>query len=257
MELQRKSFQVEGFKVLDEQTGLVEAYVSVFGNVDSYNERVMPGAFKVCLEQKLPKGVWMHDWTLPVAKTLVAEEHQPGDPRLPESIRHLGGLYIKGQFNLGTQRGREAFSDVSFGTVDEYSIGYSVVKAQMNNELKTTDLTELKLYEWSPVLVGANPATLTVGVKSSPAKMKYTEHSQTVLATVQEFIERTQNIRDLRAKEGRELSQANCNRLVSISDAMKELANTIDSWLASTAKQPELSVEVKESLKARFNNLGV
>lgn len=162
---ERKSFQGYSVKVVDQPQGIIEAVVSVFGNVDSAGERILPGAFTQSLIQKSPKGVWMHQWDQPIAKTIEARELLPGDPLLPEEIRLLGGLYIKGQFNLGTQRGRDAFSDVVFGVVDEFSIGYSVTKQSANKEMGCVDLLELKLYEWSPVLIGCNPATQLVSAK--------------------------------------------------------------------------------------------
>lgn len=162
---ERKSFQGYSVKVVDQPQGVVEAVVSVFGNVDSAGERILPGAFTQSLIQKLPKGVWMHQWDQPIAKTIEARELLPGDPLLPEEIRLLGGLYIKAQFNLNTQRGKDAFSDVAFGIVDEFSIGYSVTKQSANKEMGCVDLLELKLYEWSPVLIGCNPATQLVSAK--------------------------------------------------------------------------------------------
>jgi HK97 family phage prohead protease len=152
-------------KAKDTETGVIEAIVSVFGNLDSYKEVVRLGAFSESLERKLPKGVWMHRWDQPVAKTLEARELAPGDPLLPEKLSALGGLYIRGQFNLETQRGKEAFSDVAFGTVDEFSIGYSVDAYEYDKETGVTTLTKVSLFEWSPVLVGANPATALISAK--------------------------------------------------------------------------------------------
>ena len=164
MQLSHKNLPVLAFKTLDASEGIVEAIVSVFNNTDGANERVLPGAFAKSLKRKLPKGVWAHDWKSPVAKTLEAEELLPGDARLPEGIRHLGGLYVKGQFNLGTERGRDAFSDLTFGTVDEFSIGY-LVEEDKKDAKGVRDLVTLALYEWSPVLVGCNDATALLGVK--------------------------------------------------------------------------------------------
>jgi HK97 family phage prohead protease len=123
--------------------------------------------------RKYPKGVWMHDWSKPVAKTLEARELAPNDPMLPSQIRALGGLYIKGQFNLETQRGREAFSDIKNEIIDEFSFGYKVIQSKYNSEDDCTDLIELEIYEWSPVLVGCNPATQLLSAKAmDPAKTK-------------------------------------------------------------------------------------
>jgi HK97 family phage prohead protease len=154
----------------DDQRGIIRAIVSVTGNVDHAGERVMPGFFAKSLQKKLPRGVWGHDWKQPIAKTLVAEEWKAGDPRLPERIRNLGGYYIKGQFNLETQRGREAYSDVKFGIVDEFSVGYVVQKETYNSKTKTRDLIEGEWFEWSPVLVGMNPETALISVKSEESQ---------------------------------------------------------------------------------------
>ena len=165
MSIQHKNLSVAQFKVVDKTEGICEMIVSVFSNVDGANERIMPKAFVDSLATKLPKGVWAHDWTVPVAKTLEAKELLPGDPTLPEDIRALGGLYVKGQFNLDTQRGREAFSDLAFGSIDEFSIGYLVEKSNVARD-GVRDLTKLRLYEWSPVLVGCNDQTSLIGTKT-------------------------------------------------------------------------------------------
>lgn len=162
---------VAHFKVLNEEEGIVEAIVSVFGNVDYAKERVMPGAFKKSLERKLPKGVWSHDWSRPIGKTLEAEELLAGDSRLPDSIKHLGGLYIKGQLNLDVQDGKDALSHLKFGSIDEFSFGYDVVQSAPAKDVPgIRDLKELEIFEWSPVLVGCNPATALIGVKDFKAE---------------------------------------------------------------------------------------
>lgn len=148
--------------------GIIEAVVSVFNNVDAIGDRIRPGAFTRSLARKLPKGVWGHDWETPVAKTLEARELLAGDTLLPQSLAELGGLYIKAQFNLSTQRGREAFSDIEFGIVDEFSIGYRVKDAAFDEETGIYELLEIELYEWSPVLVGMNPATALISCKGQP-----------------------------------------------------------------------------------------
>ena len=116
-------------------------------------------SFQKSIERKLPKGVWAHDWKQPIAKTLEAKELAPGDPSLPSDLKTLGGCYIKGQFNLDTQRGREAYSDIKFGIVDEFSIGYSVLRESKDKDTGARELLEGDWKEWSPVLVGMNDRT--------------------------------------------------------------------------------------------------
>lgn len=169
--MQRKSFPIRSLKVLDSAQGVIEAVVSVFGVVDYAGERVLPGFFAESIRAKLPKGVWGHDWLSPVAKTLVAEEWLPGDSRLPQEIRQFGGLYVKGQFNLDTQRGHDAFSDLQFGAIDEFSIGYEVTEDRTAKG-GVRELVKGTLFEWSPVLVGANPATSLISTKGAKTMRK-------------------------------------------------------------------------------------
>jgi HK97 family phage prohead protease len=185
MKIERKSYPVTELKIADDQQGVIEAIVSVFSNTDSGNEKVMPGFFTKSIERKLPKGVWAHDWKQPIAKTLEAKELLPGDPQLPDSLKLLGGAYIKGQFNLDTQRGREAYSDIKFGIVDEFSIGYRVVKDGKDKESGARELIEGEWKEWSPVLVGMNDQTALISIKEAPANkgMLAEELAQTTPST--------------------------------------------------------------------------
>jgi len=154
MELERKSYKASVQSSGD--SGEITALVSVFNNIDRAKEVVRPGAFKASLEKRKPKGVWAHDWTKPIAKTLEATE-------TPE------GLVIKGQFNLDTQAGREAYSNIKFGIIDSFSIGYSIVKESRDKEKGTRNLDELELFEWSPVLVGMNEDTRLLSIKNAVA----------------------------------------------------------------------------------------
>jgi hypothetical protein len=226
MELERKQFTAS-VQAADEYR--ITALVSVFNVVDHANERVMPGAFKASLARRMPKGVWAHDWQTPVAKTLEAHETDKG-------------LVIDAVFNPDTQRGREAYSDIKFGIIDEFSIGYRVVKDSFDSESKNIrQLDELELYEWSPVLVGMNPATELLTIKSDvPATLaSQTEHA---LACVAQLANRYQSLHDLRAKEGRVLSSANRSRISACIDAigmMQSVATDLKALLDMTEPQPK------------------
>lgn len=238
MDKQTKTFPCASFKVLDGDQGVVEAVVSVFGVLDSYGDRVQPGAFKTSLAAKLPKVCWAHQWDSPVGKTLAAEEWMPGDPRLPEAIRPHGGLWVKGQFNLETQRGREAFSDLKFGSVDEFSFGYFTVEEQRAKD-GANELIALDIFEWSPVLIGANPATLPLSVKepavapadtqpADPPAGTADDQLTKLLADAEAFERRQTEISALRAKEGRSLSAERREKLAELGARFSALAQAAD-----------------------------
>lgn len=164
-----KSMTVSGIGMVDEEQGIVEAFVSGIGNKDSVDDIIEPGAFDESIKVRKPKGVWSHNWDRPVAKTLEIFEVPKGDSRLPERMKAagIGGLYVKSQFNLETQDGRDALSWVKFyGDESEWSIGYQVDEQEYDRKVKANRLKQISLYEYSPVLFGANPLTATVGVKT-------------------------------------------------------------------------------------------
>ena len=166
--LQHKDLGVSGVKVLSEEEGIVEAFVSGIGNKDSVGDIIQPGAFNDSIAAMKPKGVWSHNWDRPVSKTLEIYEVEAGDSRLPQKMKTagIGGLYVKTQFNLDTQDGRDAFSWVKFyDDESEWSIGYQTLDEEYDKKKKANLLHKVKLFEYSPVLFGANPLTATVGVK--------------------------------------------------------------------------------------------
>lgn len=163
-----KAFKAYNGKVLDKAQGIIETIVAVFDTVDHANERVKLGAFKKSIKDLTPKGILYHDWKRPIGKTLDIRELAPGDPLLPDEIKQYGGLYVKGQLNLQTTDGREAFSNIEMGILDEYSFGYDEIRTSIASD-GVKDLEELYMYEWSPVLFGCNSKTTTISAKDHPA----------------------------------------------------------------------------------------
>lgn len=146
-------------KATGKDEGIVEAYVSVFNNVDAYGDVIEQGAFAKSLKKKLPKGVWMHNWDEPIAKTLEARE----DPH---------GLYIKGQLILEVEKAREAYALMKNGVIDEFSIGFYINDQEYDEVNNVRRIKEITLIEWSPVLAGANPDTELISVKAAEAPVE-------------------------------------------------------------------------------------
>lgn len=177
MVLERKALHGGGTKVLDAEQGIVEAIISVTGIVDEVKDVILPGAYAKTLATRKPKGVNHHAWETPVAKALEIRELLPGDPGLPHTTargepwpRQAGAVIVKAQFNLDTQRGREAYSDVEFyGDEQEWSIGYDVPRngARIDSKTGQRHIHTISLFEFSPVLFGAMPlAGSLAGTKS-------------------------------------------------------------------------------------------
>jgi HK97 family phage prohead protease len=164
--------QMTGQVNIDEAEGIVECFVAGIGNKDSVGDICAPGSFNASLRRRTPRVVWGHDWNQPIGKVLEIYEVGANDPRLPKKMKaaNIGGLYARVQFNLKSERGREAFASVSFFGMDqEWSIGYKTLDAVFDNARQANILKEVELYEVSPVLHGANQLTGTISIKSDSA----------------------------------------------------------------------------------------
>ena len=197
----------QGMVNLDEAEGIVECFVAGIGNKDSVGDVCAPGAFGKSLIRRKPRVVWGHNWNDPIGKVLDMYEVPPSDPRLPNKMKAagIGGLYARVQFNLKSEKGREAFANVAFfGEEQEWSIGYKTINAKFDPQMQANILYEVELYEVSPVLHGANQLTGTISIKSE-------EQPASVLVNEQPTID-----------------SLNINELSSVLDALKTIASVSD-----------------------------
>jgi uncharacterized protein len=138
--------------------GVIEGYGSVFGNVDSYGDIVVAGAFADTLKSgRAPAMLWQHD---------------PGEPIgvWTEVREDKRGLVVTGQLALGTQRGREALELIRMGALSGLSIGFSTVRSSFDEQTGVRSLLELDLWEVSPVTFPANEAARITSAKSDTIK---------------------------------------------------------------------------------------
>ncbi|SDP92453.1 hypothetical protein SAMN05428967_4464 [Phyllobacterium sp. YR620] len=138
------------------EDGTFEGYGSVFGNVDSYGEKVMPGAFVESLARHKREGsnvlmLWQHNADEPIG---VWED-------LAEDAK---GLWGKGRFLLDIQKAREVYTLAKHKAIGGLSIGYREVETEPDGNTRL--LKKLELYEISPVSFPANRRARIEGVKS-------------------------------------------------------------------------------------------
>jgi HK97 family phage prohead protease len=153
MEMQYKQVSFETKSVSD--NGQIEGYASVFGNVDSYGDVVVKGAFSDFLsnnsEKKIPI-LWQHDTREPVG---VASQLKEDDK----------GLYMMSELALKVRRGQEAHELAKMGAITGFSIGYTVEEERFSKQEGINYLTRLKLWEVSIVTFPANEKAQIEGVK--------------------------------------------------------------------------------------------
>lgn len=164
MSLERKQLTAQVKALPQDGPGIFEAYVSVFGNVDTVGDRMLKGAFaRTLVERGLPPIIWSHQWELPpIGKTLTATE----DDR---------GLLVKGQLFIDdNSTAREVYVAMREGALREFSFAFEVRSSRFVDEDGATvrEITDVELFEVGPTLVGANPETELVGVKQSDVEVK-------------------------------------------------------------------------------------
>lgn len=170
MDIERKSFKAH-VKSVEDRT--VTQIFSVFDVIDSYQERVKPGAFKKTISERMDriKVLWQHNYYQPPIATLdAAREIERGDipsEVLKEFPSATGALEADVTY-LNTDRGEEILVGIKEGAITENSIGFDVIQEKMTEievsevKLKVRDLIEVRLWDLSPVNWGANPATYMV-----------------------------------------------------------------------------------------------
>lgn len=164
----------KAFHTLNRVNGrTVTGIASVFGNIDSYNDRILPGAFRKTIAESLRrvKFLWQHDFSAPpVAR--IDSLREIGVDELPEELRAqgaVGGLEVTRTY-LETERGEEILTAIREGAITEMSIGITPIKADFAEEkhggekVMVRNIREARLWDVSDVVWGANE--LTVATKA-------------------------------------------------------------------------------------------
>jgi HK97 family phage prohead protease len=144
------------------EVGVIKGYASTFGNVDRYDDVILAGAFIKTLENYKKKGrmirmLWTHKCDELIGgypASLAREDNK--------------GLYVEGQINLETQRGREAYSLAKQGVLEDFSIGFTINEASTENidGVAVRVISEVNLFEVSLVGEPMNPEAQITQVKS-------------------------------------------------------------------------------------------
>ena len=149
----------DSIKDVDTVQGIVTGYFSIFGNKDSDGDIVLPGAYRKTLKENGPNSekprilhLYMHDPYKPLAKPHVLKEDKTG-------------LYFESKIS-DTALGKDVLQLYLDKVLTEHSIGYQIVKREVDEREETQKLVELKLWEGSTVSWGANMDALVSTVKT-------------------------------------------------------------------------------------------
>lgn len=173
-ETQHEYKAITAYSMVDgiEDERVVKQIFSVMGQIDDVGDVIKNGAYKKTLAERPDRirVLWQHDAAAPPIGVPISLS-EIGKSDLPKEMRAkypdaTGGLYGEVRY-LDTPRGNEVLTGLRAGAIRENSIGFDPVKwetlSQRNQDSNWADeirsISEIRLWDISPVNWGANPAT--------------------------------------------------------------------------------------------------
>jgi len=249
----RKEYRNKDILNFDEETGTVEAVFSVFNEIDSDNDVVLPKSIRSGYGDKGVAMVWGHDWKNIIGKGKIIQDDNKA--------------LFKGSFNMNTLAGKEAYETVkAMGDLQQWSFGFEVLDSEVGmfskdggEEKEVRYLKDLKVWEVSPVMVGANQNTHTVAVKNAEQEMetndkeikneikstdieveevnrdniglKFTDEVDNLLIKMTAMLKRAKELTALRLGKDKTLSAESTEALENLKDALQDMHQDIDTLL--------------------------
>ncbi len=239
--------------------GSFKCVFATMGVEDKDGDVTMPGFFGKQSFVVVPAHDWSH---VPIAK---ASCYEDGSQAIAE-----------GKFNLEIESAADWFKAMQFDLNEgeplmEWSYGFTTLEGgsmpgQLNDrrvrflQPLTGGAPGCKIYEVSPVLVGAGEKTRTLMAKAlGDDGKRFCDEAAEVLDAAESLITRGVSLADLRRKDGRELSAVNKERLALIADSFVKAAKDMVALVAPVEKvadapvvtSPELVKEVARALRLR------
>ena len=237
-----------GYNIMDvdSEQRRVKAVWARCGNIDLDNDIIVPEAFTKTLAERGPSGknlIWSLVDHCADMNNVIGK---------PEQLYVENDMLIAITPIVETEKGEDIIKMYEAGLINQHSIGFSTIKSNVNKEGVRT-ITELKLYEGSAVLWGANPETPTLGFKGEmEAKDKKAELSNRLEQLIKafkggRFTDETFSLIEIEIKRIQ-------SELMEI-EVIKEITQTVEETFEPVAEEKnEDNEQVLNAIK-QFNNL--
>ena len=251
--IDKKEYRAKDILSFDEEAGTVEAVFSVFNEVDSDGDVVLPKSIRSGYGDKGVAMVWGHDWKNIIGKGKIIQDDDKA--------------VFKGSFNLNTNAGKEAYETVkAMSDLQQWSFGFEVLDSEVGmfqkdggEEKEVRYLKDLKVWEVSPVMVGANQNTGTVMLKNLEENnnelveqneagvetldnenktitenvgQRFTDEVDNLLIKMTALLKRAKELTALRLGKDKTLSSESTEALESLKDALQDMHQDIDTLLS-------------------------
>lgn len=185
-ELEHKNIVISGFEVKEDDNGtILEGYASTFGNIDSYNDTIIKGAFADTIKGDNGERIafcYQHKMSEPIGKIETIREDDKG-------------LFVSVRISTSEDR---ISTKVKEGILKEMSIGYWAEIKEYNDETGIRTLKKINLHEISLVTRAADAFAKVTGVKAEDFELKEMEDDE--LKELKTSIEKELKSREHEAK---------------------------------------------------------
>ena len=256
----------------------IEAVFSLFETIDSDNDVTKANALRSGYTGNKVPLVWNHDWSKVIGRGIIETDNQKA--------------VFKGYF-LNTEAGKEAYNTVKeMQDMQQFSYGFQVMKSSKGThidskgeEVPVRVLEDVKVWEVSPVLVGAQQNSFVQALKSglepvdeeikavmqvestepevssetdasisksSQQGMRLGEHAVASLEELKAFTERIEDLASLRNSEKKTLSSKSTEMISKYLSGLNAIYIKLDDVLAEYGYDPvkddELFINVQKNL---------
>jgi hypothetical protein len=237
-----------GYNIMDvdSEQRRVKAVWARCGNIDLDNDIIVPEAFTKTLAERGPAGknlIWSLVDHCADMNNVIGK---------PEQLYVENDMLIAITPIVETEKGEDIIKMYEAGLINQHSIGFSTIKSNVDKEGVRT-ITELKLYEGSAVLWGANPETPTLGFKGEMSiKDKKQELSNRLEGLIKafkggRFTDETFSLIEIEIKRIQ-------SELMEI-EVIKEITQTVEETFEPIVEEKkEDDEQVLKAIK-QFNNL--
>jgi len=136
----------------DSDEGVVEGYIAVWGTVDSYMSEFQRGSFAKTISERgnRIKLLFNHNEESVIGKVIEIREDDTG-------------VFVRAKVTMAVQQANDVLALIKDNVIDTFSFGFRAVKQTFRSGVRV--ITEVKLYEVSPVVFEANENAVITGVR--------------------------------------------------------------------------------------------
>ena len=236
----------------DGDTRYIEAVFSLFDVIDSDNDVTKANALRSGYTGNKVPLVWNHDWSKVIGRGIIETDNQKA--------------VFKGYF-LNTEAGKEAYETVkAMQDMQQFSYGFQVLKSSKGThidskgeEVPVRVLEDVKVWEVSPVLVGAQQNSFVQALKSGLEPVDEEIKAEMLIESTEPKVSSNTDSGISKAQQGLRLGEqavASLEELKAFTERIEDLASLRNSEKKTlSSKSTEMIQKYLSGLNAIYIKL--